>query len=83
MHHEVFLTRLGTLKPPEITQETKETACSIYGCVVSTGLTSGRKNCLYKPYYIWRIFHNLGVSFDGWFKMPSARSMKTYSAEYI
>ena len=28
-----FKARLGTLKPPEITQETIETACSIYGCV--------------------------------------------------
>ena len=40
------------------------------------------ENCVYKPYYIWRIFHNLGVSLDGWFKTPSARSMKTYNAEY-
>ena len=37
---------------------------------------------MYKPYYTWRIFYNLGVSLDGWFKMPSARSMKIYRAEY-
>ena len=77
-----FRARLGTLKPPKITHEMIDTACNIYGRIVLIGLSSKRKNCFYKSYYAWRIFSSLGVSLEGWFKMPAKRLLETYRAEY-